>query len=342
MSEPSGSDDIETARQQQAGRGREADEPHQIPLRGWGDVLWRVGHELMDHHAPLMSAGIAFYALLTVVPTLVVVVSVYGLLADPSDVAKLIGSLSPILPRSARPIVSEQLRMIVDAAPSQLSAGLVVSFLLSMFSASSGAHALLDGINLAYNEKDPPYLRVRARAFLYTLSLVVAVPLGLAAIAGFDAALRLLNVDPNTREFWVTLRWLSLAAFGVLGMTVLYGRAPTRRRSRLTWRIWGAVAATALWLGVSVVFSALVESVGTFNRTYGTLAGVIVLMLWFYFTTFSVLFGAELNSELEQQTTRDTTVGPPLPLGERGAYSADHVGPSWTEGWHTHGDEERR
>jgi membrane protein len=115
----------------------------------------------------------------------------------------------------------------------------------------------------------------------------------------------------------------TMAAVLVLGLAVVYRVAPDRDAPRFRWVTPGSTAATVLWVVGSVLFSLYVDNFGSYNKTYGALAGVIVLMLWMYLTSYIVLLGAEINSETEYQTDRDTTRGQPQPMGRRGAAKAD-------------------
>jgi len=124
------------------------------------------------------------------------------------------------------------------------------------------------------------------------------------------------------------LRWVLLALLMMVGLGVLYRFAPDRTNAKFRWVSWGSGVATVLWLVASAGFSIYVNNFGSYNKTYGALAGVIVLNLWLYISCMVILFGAELNAELEAQTTRDSTTGPVRPLGRRGARKADEVGPS--------------
>jgi membrane protein len=124
------------------------------------------------------------------------------------------------------------------------------------------------------------------------------------------------------------LRWVLLAVLVVAALAVLYRFAPNRDEPRWTWVSWGSVVATVLWIVASVGFSIYANSFGNYNRTYGALAGIIILMFWLFLTSFVVLVGAELNTEMELQTARDTTAGPSRPMGERRAHAADHLAES--------------
>jgi len=122
-------------------------------------------------------------------------------------------------------------------------------------------------------------------------------------------------------------RWPLLAALVLLGLGIVYRYAPDRDNPQFKWVTPGAIVATVLWLVGSGLFSLFVSNFGNYGATYGTFAGIIVLLLWLYLTGYVILLGAEINAELERQTARDTTVGEEKPLGTRRAEAADTVAP---------------
>ena len=122
------------------------------------------------------------------------------------------------------------------------------------------------------------------------------------------------------------LRWPLLAFGGIFGLQVLYRYGPSRNQPRWNWISWDAVIATALWLVSSALFSFYVANFASYNATYGSLGVIVILMMWFFLCSYSILLGAEINAEMEHQTAKDTTVGSPKPLGRRQAYVADTVG----------------
>jgi membrane protein len=124
------------------------------------------------------------------------------------------------------------------------------------------------------------------------------------------------------------VRWPLLAVVVMVALAVLYRYGPSRDRARWNWVSWGAVVATVLWLIASILFSVYVANLGSYNETYGSLGAVVVLLMWLYLSAYIVLMGAELNSEMEHQTARDTTRGKEQPMGQRGAQKADTVGES--------------
>jgi membrane protein len=184
--------------------------------------------------------------------------------------------------------------------------------------------ALVTGVNLAYDETEGrKFLKLRGLALLLTLGAMVLMGVALGLIVAFPA----LTGDWPTLLRWTAsvLRWLLLAALLIVGLAVLYRYAPDRDEPRWSWVSWGSGIATLLWVAASFGFSFYVAFFGNYNKTYGALAGVVILMFWLFLSAFVVLVGAELNTEMELQTAKDTTAGPERPLGERQAHAADHV-----------------
>ena len=127
--------------------------------------------------------------------------------------------------------------------------------------------------------------------------------------------------------WWLALlRWPALLLIVLGGLAVLYRYGPSRDAPRWRWVSAGSVMAAVLWLGGSLLFSWYVANFGSYNKTYGSLGAAIGFMTWIWISTTIVLFGAQLNAEMEHQTAEDTTVGEPQPLGIRGAKMADSVG----------------
>jgi membrane protein len=124
------------------------------------------------------------------------------------------------------------------------------------------------------------------------------------------------------------LRWVVLWFMAVAGLAVLYRYGPSRKPARWRWVVWGSVIAASLWILVSVGFAFYVASFATYGKTYGALGAVIALLMWFYLSSFTVVIGGLVNAEMERQTSRDTTVGHEKPMGQRGAFAADTLGPT--------------
>jgi membrane protein len=129
----------------------------------------------------------------------------------------------------------------------------------------------------------------------------------------------------------IIARWGLLWAFAVLALAAIYRFAPAREHARWRWVTWGSVVAATLWLASSVLFAFYVGTFGSYAKMYGALGGVVVLLMWFYLSSCFVVLGAVVNAEMERQTRCDTTEGEEAPMGQRGAYAADTIGPSAPE-----------
>jgi membrane protein len=305
-------------------RGRGADTPQEIPAKGWKDIAKRTGKEVKADQVPLLAAGVAFYVLLALFPAIIAGVSIYGLVADPQTVRDQINRLAETLSPETAKLIGTQVQQVTSGAGGALGVATVVGILTALWSASSGMKALITGVNLAYDETEGrKFVKLRGLSILMTLAAMVVLGVALALIVGFPAVP---DSWPTVLQWAVAvLRFVLLAVLLLAGLAALYRYAPDRDKPRWSWSSPGSVVATVLWVLASVGFSIYVNAFGNYNKTYGALAGIIILMFWLYLTAFVVLVGAELNAEMELQTAKDTTAGPEQPLGERDAQAADHL-----------------
>ena len=309
-------------------RGREAERPGEIPARGWKDVLVRLKSQVKEDDVALLAAGVAFFALLALVPTLVALVSVYGLVADPSDIQRTTDDVLRAAPSEVRELVSSQLEAVVESSPSGLRLGVITGLAVALWSASSGMAHLMGALTLAYDEtEDRKFLRLRGLALALTLGAILLVALSLAGMVAPNA-LGDSGVAGTIQSVLRVVRWAVLAVVALVGLALLYRWAPNRDAARFRWVSPGAIVATVVWLVASIALSIYTSRFGDYNETYGALGAIVVVMLWLYVTAYVVILGAELNCELERQTVIDTTKGPARPLGERRAYAADTLGRS--------------
>lgn len=323
--QPQPSRDAPPTAADEAGRGRQADTLGEIPARGWKDIVIRTWKEFGDDQIPLIAAGITFYALLALFPALGALVSIYGLFSDPAEVAKDLQVLAVLLPQDALQFLSEQLTRISSAHTGSLSLGFVGGLLLSIWGANGAMKAMIAGLNIAYDETEKrKFLAKTLTSLTFTLGFVMFAIAAMAAMTLLPALDRFMG-DAGAVVFGVVAWPLLVAALG-LGLAVLYRYGPSRDRVQWRWISWGSAAATLLWLAFSALFSLYLANFANYNETYGSLGAVIGFMMWIYFSSQVILLGAELNSEIEHQTAKDTTVGPARPLGDRGAVMADTIG----------------
>lgn len=304
--------------------GSHAEKPTEIPRRGWFQVVRRAWKEAKSDQMPLLAAGVAFYSFLALFPAMIAAVMLYGLLRDPDDVRRQVASLSDTLPSDAASLLTGQLEAITTTSSGGLGLGLVISLVLALWSASGGVGNVMTAVNLAYDEEETRgFVKRRALALGLTLAAIVFVVVAVSLVAVAPAVLDNVIGDGPARWGLEAARWLGLLVAMAVALAVLYKVAPDRDAPRFRWVSIGSVVATVIWLLASLGFSLYVDNFGSYNKTYGALAGVVVLLLWLWLTMYVVLLGAEINAEAEQQTAEDTTVGPEEPLGQRGAVKAD-------------------
>lgn len=309
------------------GRGRDAESPREIPVRGWKDVATRVKEEAKHKNVSLLAAGVAFFAFLSLVPALAAFVSIYGLVVSPEDIVRQVRDSTTALPAEARDLLVQQMEDVARSSSAGLTVSALLGLVLALWSASAAVKHLLSALNVAYDEDEE---RGFVKARLLALGLTLA-GIGFMTVALFVIAVLPRVADDALGDVGRTLavwgRWPLLALLMLLALAVLYRIGPERDDPRWRWVTWGAGIATLLWIVASAAFSFYASNFGSYNETYGTLSSIVVLMLWLYLTALCVLLGAEINAEIEHQTARDSTVGPPRPLGRRAAEKADSVGP---------------
>lgn len=306
--------------------GKHADTPTEIPRAGWVQVVKRAWKEAKSDQVPLLAAGVAFYSFLAIFPAMIAAVMLYGLVRDPDDVRRQVDQISDALPSDAASVVTTQLEAITSTSSGSLGLGLLVSLVLALWSASGGVGNIVSAINIAYDEEETRgFIKRKALSLVFTLAGIVFVVVAISLVAVAPALLdNLVDAGP-LRWGLEAARWLGIVVAMSVALAVLYRVAPDRDDAEFKWVSVGAVVATIVWLIASLGFSLYVDNFGSYNKTYGALAGVVVLLLWLWLTMYVVLLGAEINAEAEQQTAKDTTVGPDRPLGQRGAVKADSL-----------------
>lgn len=298
-----------------------------MPTAGWKDVLLRVKTEAKDDQLLFMAGGVAFFALIAIVPALVALVSIFGLVAEPGEVQRQVAVNLAAAPREVRALAVDQLEGVTTASSTGLGIGLVAGVVLALWSASSGMKSLLGAINTVYDERESrSFVPLRGLALLLTLGAILFLAGAFLVLTVVPAALEDSALGDVSRWAVVILRWPALALAWIAGLAALYRVGPDRQDAQWRWVTPGAVLATVLWLAGSALFSFYTSSFASYNETYGALGAVVITLLWLQLTAFAILLGAELNAELEHQTLADTTTGEPRPLGRRGAVMADTIG----------------
>lgn len=311
-----------------ADRGRSADKPSQIPVTGWVEIVKRTWAEVKNDNVGIVAAGVAFYFFLALVPLLGATVLTYGLFASPDMVARQAQSLTSFLPGEAAKLIGEQLMNVVQTSGGKKGFGLIAAIAVAFWGARNAAGAIVTALNIAYEEEEKRgFVRTTLLALAMTIGAVLMAGIVGAAVGILSAVEKLLPGAGPVGHFLIgALTYAFLGAVAAGAAATLYRYGPSREKARWTWLTPGSIFFAAVWLLLTLGFGFYVRNFGNYGATYGSLSAVVVLLTWLYLSCYVLLFGAELNSEVEHQTARDTTAKPgEKPLGARGAWSADHV-----------------
>jgi membrane protein len=203
---------------------------------------------------------------------------------------------------------------------------ILVGLVIALWSAANGTKALMSTLNVAYEEDEKrSFVQFNLTAFAFTIGGIIAVMVGLAVILVVPAVVGLLSLGFATAILIQAISFAIVIVFLMGSLALVYRLGPSRREAKWRWISPGSIAASVVWVAASIGFSFYASNFGSYNVTYGSLGAVIVVLLWLWISAYVVLFGAELNAELELQTARDTTAGPDAPMGQRGAFVANHV-----------------
>jgi membrane protein len=309
-----------------AEHGRHAESPAEIPPAGWKDILWRLYHEINDDRTFLVAAGVTYYMLLALVPALSVFVSLYGLFNDRSTIGAHLTLLMGVMPSGGIDILKDQLTRLTSTPNSTLSLTLVISLIVALWSASSGIKALFDAMNIAYDETEKRnFFALNLLALAFTIGAAFAAIIFLSVVVVMPVVFNALFIGKGFEWLIQGLSYLLMIALMFAGVGALYRWGPSRQQAKWRWLTPGAILTVVITALVSVLFSWYAASFGNYNATYGSLGGLVGLLTWMWLSITILLIGAELNSEVEHQTARDSTTGAPRPLGDRGAEMADRV-----------------
>jgi len=308
------------------GRGHSADTPSDIPEKGWWSILKRVYTSTSNKNLSVLAAGVAFYGMLSIFPALAALVAIFGLFADPATVQHEMGAIQGLIPGEAQNLIATYLKSLVSSSSSRLGISLLVSVLIALWSARAGTVSLIQALNVTYEEPEKRgTLRFEAVALALTVAGIVFAIVALLLIAAIPAVVDFLSLSKGLKVVGVLLPWPVLIVLMIIALAATYRFAPSREEAKWRWVSWGGVVATALWVVASIAFSFYVTNFGSYDKTFGSLGAVVVLLMWFYISAYVMLLGACLDAEMERQTARDTTTGPEKPMGSRGAKMADTV-----------------
>lgn len=308
-------------------KGHQASSPSEIPAPGWKDIAARSVRRAMADNVGLVAAGVAFYGFFALLSLLGLIVGGYAIVADPHLVIRDVQQLTAILPGDVATLIGDQLMNAVQSSEGRKGAAVLLALGVGLYGGTNGAAATIISLNIAYEEKEKRSLLVfYLTAFGLTLCAVLLALLMLAATAAAAALGRLV---PHASGLMVIAGKVAtdvvLVLVAAAVASTLYRFGPSREDAKWKWITPGSIFAAASWLVLTLLFGLYVSSLNSYSRAYGSLGAVVALLTWLYLSAYAFVFGAELNSEIEHQTAKDSTTGAPEPMGERGAWAADNV-----------------
>jgi membrane protein len=290
-----------------------ASSPMLVPARGWrqalGRCLWRVFEDRLLGEA----AAVAFYALLAVFPALAALVTLCGLFVDPEATARNLQALAGALPAGAADVARDALGRIGAAGGGRvgLAAALAAT---ALWSAAAAATQLFGALNVAYREGEARSLvRLCGTALVFALGAMAFVALALGGVLGVPLAIGARVGPSDAGRLLHLLRWPALFALTSVALALTYRHGPCRPCPRWRWVSWGGAMAAAAWLLSSAGVSWYMQHVGGYDWLYGSVGGVLGLMLWAWVSSVAVLVGAVVNAELERQAEPGADAVPPDP-----------------------------
>ena len=279
--------------------------PTGLPRGSWGDTLKRTVLGFRNHKLQHWAAALTYYAVLSIFPALLVMVSLVGLLADPERVTRVLtDTVSELGPSTA----AETFQRPIESITSNRGAAgvvFVVGVAVALWSASTYVGAFADASNAIYEvDEGRPFWRLKPLQLAVTFLLIMLaafVALALVLSGPIVGALgSSLGIGDTALSVWRLAKWPAMILLVLVIFGVLYYSSPNAKVSGIRWVTAGALLALLAWILASVAFAIYVSNFGSYDKTYGTLGGVVVFLLWMWITNMAILLGAELNAETER------------------------------------------
>lgn len=269
----------------------------------WKTILWRLYERSNDDRLLATAGGVVFFGLLAVFPAVTALVSSYGLFADPATIGSNLQTLALLLPEGSFQIVQDQITRVLAKGPAALGGTFLFGLALALWSANAGVKAIIDALNVAHEVRESrSFIRLNLLSLALTAGGLAALLLMVAAVVAFPLAFDRIGLGPEGGLILGLARWPLLFVVLLAALGVLYRFGPDRPVARWEWMEAGTLAAAVLWIAGSAALSWYLSNFGNYNATYGSLGAAIGLMMWMWMSATIVLFGAELNSEIERQT----------------------------------------
>jgi membrane protein len=273
------------------------------PASSWTHILWRTYEKANAHRLKYVSGGVAFFVLLAIFPALAALVSAYGIFFNPTTINNSLPLMKGAVPAEVINQLPRQAERIAANGRGVLSAGVIIGILLSLWSAMNGVKAIMDALNVVYEQRETRgFIRFNIVALLITLAGFAAFLLAVASVVILPIFLSFLGLRSEVAALTEILRWPALLFMLLIGLAMLYRYGPDRRMGRLRWLSAGSVCAALAWIIGSYLFSWYLSDFANYNPTYGSLGAGAGLTMWLWISAIVVLLGAELNAAIEHHT----------------------------------------
>ncbi|RHA44438.1 YihY/virulence factor BrkB family protein [Cellulomonas rhizosphaerae] len=283
---------------------RKPDSPGDLEKRSWLYVVRKTLREFSKDQCTDLAAALTYYAVLAIAPALLAIVSIFGLVGDPQ---KMVDNVTKIVEDVGGKSAADSVAPVLDRLTQAPSAGiaLVIGVVLALWSASGYVAAFSRGLNRVYEvDEGRPIWKLRPVLLLVTLVLVViaVVIVAMVVLSGGVASSvgQTIGLSDAFVTVWNIAKWPVILVLVIAAVAILYHSTPNVKQPKFRWISLGAVVAIVVWVLASAAFAFYVATFSSYDKTYGSLAGVIVLLLWLWLTNLALLFGAELDAEVER------------------------------------------
>jgi membrane protein len=267
---------------------------------GWWQILKRTVSEVSNDRVLSVAGGVTFYGLLSLFPAITVLVSLYGLVAEPESISQHLELLRSVLPEGAMTVIGEQAMRIARSDQAKLGLAALAGLLVALWSANAAMKAMMDALNIAYDaEERRGFIRLNLVSLLFTLSSIIGLIVLFAVVAAVPVILATVWLGGTVDILVWAGRWPVIFLLVLLALAVLYSFGPNRPAPRWRWVTPGSLLAALGLLALSMLFSWYAANIGKFNETYGSLGAVIGFMTWMWLSATIILVGAELNAVIE-------------------------------------------
>jgi membrane protein len=271
-------------------------------------LWWRAGRHVFrlidEKNLGLISAGVAFYAILAIFPGLAATIALWGIVGDPGFALTQLAEFEALIPSDVYTLLAAQLRALSTTDGLTLGWASLLSFSLALWSARAGVAALMRGLNAIYQAPNRSGIAHYIRALLLTLSLIGVLLVAMACIVVLPVVLAFVPLGPWAGFGIEVLRWSVGIGVLLVGFGLIYRLGPNHEGGRLRLMSPGAVFAAIGWVSASVGFSIYLQNFGTYNEVYGSIGAVIVMLMWLFISAYLVLLGGALNAELARAARR--------------------------------------